>query len=315
MTMHQSFADAQQAALGFAIQQTSHVEAQVYSIKYPDLDYASLIPVDTSANEWVKSVTYFSMDKAGAARWINGNGKDVPVVGLSMEKFETEVHTAGIGYSYGFEEINQARLLGISLDAEKAAAARRASEQLIYTTAFSGDTEKGMEGLFSYTGVPSQSIAADGTGSSALWSAKTPDQINRDINVMLTGLHSATNTVAMADTLILPIERYQSIASTRLTDTNMTILEFVRQNNVYTAMTGQALTIRGMRGMTTIGSGSTARMIAYRRSPEVLKMHIPMPHMFLPVQPEGLQFTIPGVFRLGGLDIRLPSEVRYGDGI
>lgn len=315
MTMHQSFADAQTANLGFAIQQTSHIEAQVYSIRYPDIDYASMIPVDTAANEWVKSVTYFSMDKAGQARWMSGNGKDVPVVGLSMEKHETEVHTAGIGYSYGFEEVNQARMLGISLDAEKAGAARRAAEQHIYNVAFTGDTEKGMEGLFSYTGVPTESIPADGTGSAATWASKTPDLILRDVNKVLTGMHSATNTVEMADTLILPIERFQTIASTRLTDTSMTILEFLRVSNVYTATTGQALTIRGMRGMTTIGAGSTARMIAYRRSPEVLKLHVPMPHRFLPVQVEGLQFTIPGVFRLGGLDIRLPSAVRYGDGI
>lgn len=315
MTMHQNFADAQAANLGFAIQQTSHIESQVYSIRYPDIDYASMIPVDTSANEWVKSVTYFSMDKAGKARWISGNGKDVPVVGLSMEKHESEVFTAGIGYDYGFEEVNQARMLGISLDAEKAAAARRASEQLIYNTAFLGDTEKGMEGLFDYSGVPAETIPADGTGSSKTWATKTPDLILRDINQMLTGMHSATNTVEMADTVILPIERFQSIASKRLTDTSMTVLEFLRTSNVYTAMTGQALTIRGMRGMLTIGASSDARMIAYRRSPEVLKLHIPMPHRFLPVQVEGLQFTIPGVFRLGGLDIRLPSAVRYGDGI
>lgn len=315
MTMHQSFADAQQANFSFAVQQASHIESEVYRLRYPDLDYASMIPVDTSANEWTKTVTYFSMDQAGEARWMSGNAKDVPVVGLSMEKHETAVHTAGIGYSYGFEEVNFARINGVSLDAEKASAARRASEQLIYTTAFEGDAEKGLSGLFDYPGVPTESIPADGTGSSALWSAKTPDLILRDVNKLLIGMHSATNTVEMADTLILPVERIQTIVSTRLTDTAMSILDFLRQANVYTATTGQQLRIVGMRGMTDIGAGSTARMIAYRRSPEVLKMHVPMPHRFLPVQIEGLQFTIPGVFRLGGLDIRLPYAVRYGDGI
>lgn len=310
-----NFNDAMQANLGFVTSQTSLIESQVYRYRYPDLDYASMIPVETSGNEWVKSVTYFSMDRAGRADWINGNGKDIPVVGTEMEKHETQVYTAGIGYSYGFEEVNQARMLGISLDTEKANAARRAYEEMIYRVAFEGDSTKGFEGLFNYTGVPVQSIAADGTGDSALWSSKTPDQIIRDVNSMLTGMHSATNTVEMADTLILPVERFQSIASTRLTDTNMTVLEFIRQNNVYTAMTGSSLDIRGMRGLLNQGSGSTARMIAYRRAPDVLKLHIPMPHRFLPVQTEGLQFSIPGVFRLGGLDIRLPKAVRYGDGI
>ena len=312
---HMSFQDALTANLSFAVQQTAHIEAGVYRQRYPDLDYASMIPVDTSANEWTKTVTYFSMDSAGQARWMSGNGKDVPTVGVGMNKHESSVYTAGIGYSYGFEEINHARLTGIPLDSEMASAARRASEQLIYSTALMGDTEKNMEGLFDYSGVPLEAILADGAGSSKAWADKTPDQIIRDVNQMLTGLHSATNTVAMADTLILPIERFQYIASTRLGDTNMTILEFIRQNNVYTATTGASLTIRGVRGMLTIGGSSDARMIAYRRSPEVLKMHVPMPHRFLPVQIDGLQFTVPGVFRLGGLDVRLPKEIRYGDGI
>jgi hypothetical protein len=312
---HKQFADAQEANLGFAIQQTSHIEAEVYRIQYPDLDYASMVPVDMGAGEFVKSVTYFSMDRVGEASWINGNASDIPVVGVSMEKHETEVRTAAIGYDFGFEEINQARMLGISLDTEKAAVARRACEQLVYDVCFLGDASVGYEGLFDYTGVPTEAIPADGSGSSALWSAKTPDLIIRDVNKVLTGLYSATNTVSMADTLILPVERFQTIASTRLTDTSMTVLEFIRQNNVYTAMTGQPLMIRGMRGLTQKGAGSTARMIAYRRSPEVLKLHMPMPHRFLPVQVVGLQYKVPGVFRLGGLDIRLPKEVRYGDGI
>lgn len=57
-------------------------------------------------------------------------------------------------------------------------------------------------------------------------------------------------------------------------------------------------------------------MIAYRKDPQVLKAHIPMPHRFLPVYQDGpLHWVVPGVFRLGGLDIRRPKEVRYIDGI
>ena len=72
----------------------------------------------------------------------------------------------------------------------------------------------------------------------------------------------------------------------------------------------------GRVGVAQRGAAGVARMVAYRRDPSVLKLHIPMPHRFLPVfQPNPLRFEIPGVFRLGGLDIRRPKEVRYGDGI
>lgn len=39
---------------------------------------------------------------------------------------------------------------------------------------------------------------------------------------MLISLHIATGTTELADTLILPVERLQTISSTRLTDTNTT---------------------------------------------------------------------------------------------
>ncbi|KIC22657.1 hypothetical protein RA20_01080 [Leisingera sp. ANG-Vp] len=311
----QQFNDAMQASLGFAVKQTSHIEAGVYRTKYPELNYAELIPVDTSAGEFVKSVTYYWMDGAGAAKWLNGNGKDVPLVGAQMAQHETAVHTAGIGYGYGFEEVNQARLLGVPLDGEKARLARRAYEEMVYNVSLNGDADKGFEGLYSYTGVPQASVAADGTGNSTLWENKTPDQIIRDVNAALTGIVTATKETELADTLVLPTERFNYIASTRLTDSTMTILEFIQKANVYTAQTGRPLTIRGKRGLLTKGAGGTARMITYRRAPDVLKLHIPMVHRFFPVQIEGFQFTIPGMFRLGGLDWRLPKAGSYRDGI
>lgn len=313
------FNDAMQASLGFAEKQTSHIEAGVYRTKYPELNYAELIPVDTSAGEFVKSVTYYSMDGVGKADWLNGNGKDVPMVATQMGQHETAVHAAGIGYGYGYEEVNHARLLGIALDGEKARLARRSYEQMVYNVSFNGDEAKNFKGFFNYPGIPTVAVAADGNESggtnSTEWQHKTPDQIIRDVNALLTGVVTATKETELADTLILPTEQFNYIASTRLTDTSMTILEFIQKANVYTAQTGRALTIRAKRGLAAAGAGGTSRMIAYRRAPDVLKLHIPMPHRFFPVQVQGFQFEIPGMFRLGGLDIRLPKAVSYGDGI
>lgn len=308
-------ADAMQANMGFVISQKTSIEAGVYRYRYPDLDYASLLPVDTSAHPFAKSVTYFSLDGFGKAEWVNGGAYDIPNVGFQLDKDETLVHMAAIGYGWGYEEVGQAAMLGISIPSEGAYWANRAYQEMAYRVGFSGDTAKGFSGLFNYPGVTAGAVASDGTGSSPLWSTKDGDLISRDINDVLIGMNSATNTVEMADTLVLPIERLQTIASKRLGDTSMTVLEFIRKNNVYTAETSQPLNIRGKRGMLTIGAGSTARMIAYRKSPEVLKYHIPMPLRFLPVQTKGLRYEVPGVFRLGGLDIRLKGAVRYADGI
>lgn len=299
-----------QAALGFVESQTAHIEAAVYAMRYPDILYPGLVPVDVSANPMAKTVTYYSSDKFGAAGWINGNADDVPLAGTEMAKYETEVHTAGIGYGYGWEEVQHAQALGANLTADDAMAARRAYEEFVDNIAMVGDTTKGWTGLLNNASVPT---VAPATGN---WPAATADEILADINAAITSVHTTTNTVAMADTILIPWNRFLLISTTRIPDTDRTVLSFLRENNSYTAMTGQPLTIRGLRRLDTAGAGSTPRMVTYRRSAEVLKMHIPMPHRFLPVYQDGpLKYVVPGVFRLGGVDVRLPNEMAYSDGI
>lgn len=303
-------ADAMQGNLGFVQEQTAHVETGVYKMRFPQVRYPGLIPVDYSAPEWIKTVDYYSMDISGEAGWTADRASDINVVGTELGKASTSVYMADIGYDYGLEEVNQAVMLGMSLPGEKAAAARLIYERKVDNVAFTGDAEKGFKGLFNN---PDVTAASATTGS---WSATVnEDLMLADINELLTGVFTATNEIAMADTLLLPSTALQLIASQRLGDTGQTVLEFIQRANAFTAETGQQLTIRGVRGLEDAGAGDTRRMVAYRRSPEVLKMHIPMRHRFLPVQVVGLTYKVPGIFRLGGLDIRLPKEVRYSDGI
>lgn len=302
-----------QSALGFVTAQTSHIEPGVYATKYPDIQYRTLIPIDTSAHPFATSVTYFSSDRFGEAGWINGNADDIPRAGTTRNKFETPVYTAGIGYGFGFEEIGRAQMLGINLQADDAAAARRAAEEMIDRVALYGDAEKGFTGLINAAGVTAYA-APNGDWSNL---STTNDQILADLNAGITNVFNGTNTTALADTLLLPWSKYQLLATRpRSGDSDETLLSWFLRNNVYTVMTGQRLTVRGLRGLDTAGTSGVPRMIAYRYAPEVLKLHIPMPHRFLqPWQSGPLRIEVPGVMRLGGLDVRLPKEVVYIDGI
>ena len=307
--------DNAQANLGFVRSQTTHVESQVYRIKYKDILYTEVLPVDTSAAPFATSVTYVSMDAAGEAKWINGGADDIPMVGAEMRQFQTPVYSAAIGYDWTWEEVGQAQMLGINLGAEKAEAARRVYEEMVDRVALFGDSVKGFNGLFDYPGVPAAAVAADGTGSSTLWANKSADLILRDVNHLLSGVHTATRGTAIADTLIMPFEQYNLISSKRVDDTSLTVLKYLSENNVYTAKTRRPLDIRGVFGLENAGAGNTARMVAYRNDSQVLKLHVPMPLMFLPVEVRTLRYIVPGVFRFGGLDVRLPLEVRYADAI
>ncbi|QJD54312.1 major capsid protein [Aminobacter phage Erebus] len=300
-----------QAALGFVTSQTTHIESAVNETVYPDVQYSQLTPVDTSAHPFTQTVTFYSSDKVGKANWINGNGDDIPLANSELTQHKSSVYTAGIGYGFGWEEVGIAMKLGHNLQGDDAAAARRAYEEMVDMVALRGDARKGFSGLIDYPGITAGAVP---TGN---WAAATDeDLILADVNAVLLGIPTDTLFTSVADTLLMSPGRMNLLATRRLGDTTMTVLDFLRKNNTYTAMTGQALTIRGVRGLETAGAGVTQRMVAYRRSPDVLKLHIPMPHRFLPVFQNGpLSWVVPGVFRLGGLDIRRPKEVRYGDGI
>lgn len=301
-----------QANLGFVLSQTSHIERAVNETRYPDIQYQMLVPVDTTAHPFAKTVTYFSSDMFGGANWINGNANGVPLVGVEQAKHDTAVHMAGVGYGYGFEDIEHARMLGISLDAMNAKAARRAYEEFVDEVALRGDASKGFTGLYNNASVSVRSATNGDWGNAAT----TEDEILRDVNDALLAVNTDTKFTSVADTLLLPYEAMNTLATRRLGDTTMTVLEFIRKNNTYTAMTGRPLTIRAVRGLETAGASGVRRMVAYRRSDDVVKLHIPMPHRFLPAfAPSPLRVEIPGVFRLGGTDVRRPKEMNYVDGI
>jgi hypothetical protein len=316
MNMHMN--DAQQVAMSFLIRQATLIEPTVYAIRYQDIQYSQLIPVDTSAPEWIQSVTYFSMDGVGQAQWFHGEAQDVPKVGLTREKFETGVSMAAIGYGYNLEELGTAQLLGMNLSTDKAQLARRIAEEKIDQVAFVGDAGKGFTGLVNASTPTATTAPADGTGSATTFASKTPDQVLRDINGQLTGMFTGTLGGEIADTLLMPYSVMLDLSTRRIDAVNQTtILEWIERNNIYTRTTGQPLTIRGVFGyLDTAGAGSTKRLVAYRRSPDVLKMHVPMPFRFLPAWQTGpMRFDVPGIFRVGGVDIRRPKAVRYLDGI
>jgi hypothetical protein len=315
--MHQiDFSDAQ-SALGFITPAFYNIETTVYQRKYPSFDYASIIPVVTEGSPWGRGVLFRSSDFAGKAEFLSGKAFDMPYADVTRDQFLKGFEMAGIGYEWSREELEVAALEGRTLGDEKATAARGIAEQLLWNVGMTGTTEKNWTGLINDPNVPVATAAATGTGSSPLWSTKTPDQILVDINGAISGVHVTTQETELADTVLLPFSRFNALSTTRIgNDANMTIMKFLMENNSYTAETGRPLTIRSLRALNAAGSGGTARMVVYRKDPEVLRFHLPMPHQFLPPFQKGsMTWEVAGIMRTGGTEIRLPKAVSYIDGI
>ena len=290
-----------QAALGFVVSQRSHIEPEVLKKPYPEIRYAQMIPVDTSANAFAQSVTFFSQDSVGEAKFINGKGDDVPFVNINGSKFEQMVNMGGVGYSFSMEEIGAASQMGTNLSNEGAMAARMAYEMLVDEMTLVGDAGLGIQGLFNTTGITT--IAAGAT-----FAASTPDTIIAAINGALSAIEVGTLGTQVANTIVLPLS-VSAVMVRRLGDgSDVTIGDFVARANAYTSRTGLPLTIEYSHRLTT-------SMVVYKRDPSVLKMHMPMPLQFIPPQFVNLEVKVLGMFRFAPVSIRMPTAMRYVTGV
>lgn len=308
--------DAPALALNFLRTAQNYIEPGIYAREYPDFQYRELVPVDNSAPDWTTAIDFFSMgDDVGQAREVAADGDDIPFVDFKLDSGNSRVFMAGIGYRYNLQELAHAQAYGIRLESDRADAARRKYELFVDNVAFMGRPKLGMTGLLNATNVAALA-AANGASGTATWTTKTADEILADVNSVLSVIFTASNGIEQANTVLLDQDRYALIATKRLDATmTTTVLEHIQRANIYTQRTGLPLTIRAVFGLETAGAGSTHRLAAYRRSPDVVKIHIPMPLRWLQAEQRLLKFEVPGIFRLGSVEIRRPGAVRYLDGI
>jgi hypothetical protein len=299
-----------QVGYAFLTPQLRRIEAEVYSIKYPSFDVNRFMTVDTSGDMWDVGTLVYSMDKVGEAQFMAGGAFDIPYASTTMTQSTHNYHLAAIGYEWNTQELQRAAKLGRSLSSDKAGAAVLAAERFVYNIAMTGSTEKNWTGFVNNGSAPSAQVPNDGTGSSRLWTAKTVDQILRDINEALTAVETGTGETHVANTLVLPTTTYNYIATTRVGDTGSTILQFLQANNA----AGESLTILKSRALETAGTAATKRLIAYDNNPQVVKFHLPEPHRFLPTfQKSSLVYEVAGLMNVGGVEVRLPKAIVYRD--
>ena len=298
MSTHVQIGDMQ-AALGFVLSQRSQIETEILKKEYPAIRYPEFVPVDTSANPYAASVTFFSQDSQGKAKMMNGKGDDVPLVNVQRQKFETTVGTAGIGYCFSLEEIGAAQMTGQALSSDGAEAARMAYEQLVDEVAMVG--ANGDDGLLTMAGI-------DEVAASKTIVTSTPDEILTLVNNQLADIEADTLGIELVDTIIFPLVLAGQFERRLGDGSDVTILDFISRANRYTRRTGQPLRIEFDHRLTT-------KAVLYRRDPAVLKMHMPMPLEFIAPQAVNLEVKVLGMFRFSPVNIRRPKAMRRITGL
>jgi hypothetical protein len=305
-----------QVAFGFVIAQGRNLETGIYRRRYPSFDYAAHVPVVTERSEWAIGTQFRLMDHTGQAKFINGKANDMPFGKSTMELGAHDFAMIGAGWEWSDEEVAQAQLYAVNLRDDDALAAIEDVERLLYAIATTGAAEKSWTGLVNSASV--QRADAATAGGSTFWADKDVDEMAADVNAGLEAVRANSNEVEWADTVRIPPAAFRIAATRRVGagDGTLSVLEYIRQNNIYTAETGQALDLAPLRELASASNDGGGRLIAYRKDPQVLRFHLPMPRKVLQPYRASLMGYQQGVIaRTGGTEIRLPSAMAYVDEI
>jgi len=308
--MSQIFTDAQ-TAIGFARPALYRVHNTVFEEKYPAFNYAEFIPVNEDGDMWDVGTIVTSMSgPIGKAEYLSAKGFDIPNIGHQASQGITNFYLAGAGYEVTLQEVNRASRMGVDLPTKDASDARKVMEKFIYDRAMSGSTEKNTKGLINNASVP-QASAPTGT-----WGSATADQMLADVDAAVVDVYQNTKETELADTVLLPTTAFLVANRTRVGDTGKTVLQYIIENNAYTAITKQPLSVMPSRELETAGNSSTRRIVAYAKNPGVLEFFLPGAPTFMPPHAiSSLAYRVDGIMNVGQTEIYRPKGVSYRDGI
>jgi hypothetical protein len=288
-----------------------NVRAQAFEVQYPEHKAMSLVPMKTDIHPGEELYTYQTWDKTGQAKFRTPHAKNAPRADASLVE-ATPIPFRSIHSSYGidFQEARAAARAGKPLDNRKMMAARYAIASFLNTLFTSGSTEFGvtMYGLLNLSGTVTYTVPADGAGSTKTWSTKTPAQIIRDMNGIVTKMVVDSNDVEHPDTLVIPLSSHELISTTRMADgSDVTILKhyLANQPHIKRVIPWYALEAAGTGG----------RMIAYRAASDVMEGLLPVEFEQFAPQTDGMEVVTVCHGRTGGIVLYKPKAVAYGDGI
>ncbi len=292
----------------------TYIYQKTFDKLYPELRARDVFPVDYSPGPGAESFKWYQFDQVGVAKVVNNYAKDFPRASIKGKEFIGNIKSLGASFGYTIQEIRAAMFVGRPLQEREANAARRAVLYQENQIAFNGDDANQLPGFLSNPNIPQTAVAADGDSSvdatKRSWASKTPDQIIRDVNVALRNIPKTTKGVERANTVLLPIDQYELIASTpRSSISDTTILSFLKGVHPGVEFTWLPFELVGS------GPSTTDQMICYRRDPDKIFMVVAQEYEQFDPQLEGMEYEVPVHERFGGVVVPYPLSASFSYGI
>ncbi len=308
------------STLAYYVNQLDNLDKKLYEPLYSttwgrDIKLRTGITMANESTSFIRStIGAVGTQSATGKPWISPNTTTLPGVSINGERVVMPLRLLGQEVSYSSVELERSQLLGQSVDAQKFNALntiyQMATDEMVYI----GDSGVGATGLVNSALVTTGAVA-NGASASPLWTSKTPDEILKDVNDMITAAWSASGFAVCPDTLLLPPTQFAYIVSQKISSAgNVSILTFLQDNSISLSVNGRKLEIQPLKWLTGRGAAGANRMIAYTN--DIDRVRFPM----VPIRREtpyylGIKFNAPYTWAFGEVEFVFPETAIYRDGI
>lgn len=283
----------------FLAQQLTHVRNQALEVKKAPLNAFQVFPVTTDIPKGADSAVQYIYDAVGIAKVIANYADDLPRVDVFATEQVVRVKDLGVSYGYSDKELANAAYARVNLSASKATKSRRAIDLKINQIAWKGDTANKITGFLNNPNISEYTLPKGASGQTT-FNSKTETEILKDITEFLQTIADATNEVEQANTLLLAPNAYAHLATTRLADSDRTLLEFIRQVNPNLT---RIMKVGELKGASANGSDM---MVAGYFDPDYIKLEIPERFDQKPAERRNLETVINCTASVAGVTVTIP---------
>lgn len=310
------------AASTFFLRELEYIKKEVFDVLYEELPFRKIFPVSNEAGPGKKYITYRVYDKVGQAILISNFADDLPRADAFAAEYTIPIRWLGGSYGYNLGEIQGSRRVGGEpLDQRRAEASARGMEQAMNDLSIYGTSDATtMPGLFNNAYIPKATAAVKGSGST-IWAGATPDEILADVNNGFSAVNVNSLMIEEADTLVLPTQQWNYIASTpRSINSDTTIMGYLVANSPFLKGKENIMKINELAGAATdiggfTGNDSNDVMWFYKKDPRKLQLEIPVEFTSLPPQERNLEWVVNCYSNIAGVNIYFPGSMLFVAGI
>lgn len=270
----------------FLGEQLEYIFPQTVNIVYAPDDWAKHLPLETGDDPAVEAVGFDIYSATGMAELFEGNGWNLPEVGVARERILAPVLQWGINHAMDDLATERAALEAarrrqagvtgpvITLNVAKELAAAESIRQRHNALALFGSANQKIYGLVNQPNIANYPAPA-GEGGTSDWESKSGPEIVAD----LTALVSLVMNTAKADQwfpnrIVLSMNKYLIASSKMMPGTLETALSFFQRTNPM----GTTLRVEPWIRLNGQGSGSTGIAFCYRFDDQVISYVAPLPY-------------------------------------